>query len=95
MNTEQITKLVEKAQRGDDAALNELFNETYNDIYYFALKTVKESELACDITQDTFVAIINNLSSLKEPAAYPKRAKAKERDFIISSTALEGSVTKS
>ena len=75
MNTEQITKLVEKAQRGDDAALNELFNETYNDIYYFALKTVKESELACDITQDTFVAIINNLSSLKEPAAYMSWAK--------------------
>ena len=34
-----------------------LFNAFYNDVYYFALKTVKDGDLACDITQEAFVEI--------------------------------------
>ena len=70
MEREQLTATVRAAQQGDEKALNLLFNTYYNDVYYFALKTLKDEDLACDITQETFVEIINTLQDLKEPAAF-------------------------
>ncbi len=75
MNVQKITDLVILAQNGDQGALNSLFNATYNDIYYFALKTVKDENLACDVTQDTFVEIIKHINELKEPNAFMGWAK--------------------
>lgn len=75
MEREQLISLVTAAQRGDPAALNDLFNAFYNDVYYFALKTVKDEQIACDVTQETFVEIINTLSDLQEPAAFVKWMK--------------------
>lgn len=75
MNTEKITNLVSKAQNGDNAAMNDLFNACYNDIYFFALKTVKNEDLACDITQDTFVEIIKSINTLKDPSVFMSWAK--------------------
>lgn len=70
MKKDKLTSLVLSAQRGDQNALSELFNTFYNDVYYFALKILKDEELACDITQETFIEIINTIGSLKEPAAF-------------------------
>jgi len=75
MERERLVLLVTAAQRGNQAALNEIFNEYYNDLYYFALKTVKSDDLALDITQEAFVEIINTLGNLKEPAAFVTWAK--------------------
>lgn len=66
----ELIELVKAAQNGEEGALNELFNAYYNDIYYFALKTVKDENLAYDITQETFIEIINTIGNLKEPAAF-------------------------
>lgn len=70
MEREKMIKLVTSAQSGDPEAMDTLFNAFYNDVYYFALKTMKDSELACDITQDTFTTVISTLTDLKEPAAF-------------------------
>ena len=70
MEKEQLVKLVSAAQNGDSDAQSELFSAFYNDVYFFALKTVKDEDLACDITQEAFIEIINTLGSLKEPAAF-------------------------
>lgn len=70
MEREKLIAVVSAAQRGDHAALNELFNAYYNDVYYFALKTLKDEDLACDITQETFVKIIDSIATLSEPAAF-------------------------
>lgn len=70
------TELVKRAQSGDSRALNELFNSCYNDIYYFALKTVKKEDLAYDITQEACMDIFKNISSLQDPnmfVAWSKR----------------------
>ena len=75
MEKEKLVSLVTAAQNGDNDAMNELFNAFYNDFYYFALKTVKNDELALDITQEAFVEIINTLGNLKEPAAFVTWAK--------------------
>ena len=70
MEKEKLVALVTEAQKGNSDALNSLFNEFYNDVYYFALKTVKSEDLACDITQEAFVEIINTIQNLNEPAAF-------------------------
>lgn len=70
MEREQLVSLVTRAQSGDGSALNELFNAFYDNVYYFALKTVKDSDLAADITQEAFVEILSTINNLKEPAAF-------------------------
>lgn len=75
MEREKLVSLVTRAQNGDNNAMNELFNAFYNDLYYFALKTVKDEDLALDITQEAFVEIINTIGKLEEPAAFVTWAK--------------------
>lgn len=70
MEREKMVALVRAAQGGDSGAMDTLFTAFYDDVYYFALKTVKDPELACDITQETFVTIITTIGSLQEPAAF-------------------------
>ena len=70
MERKKLVKMVRSARNGDHKAIDTLFNAYYNDVYYFALKTVKDEETACEVTQDTFVSILKNLKDLKEPAAF-------------------------
>ncbi len=70
MEREKLTALVTKAKAGDRKALDDLFTQTYNDVYYFALKTVKDEDMACDITQETFVTVFKTINSLQDPASY-------------------------
>ncbi len=70
MEKEKLVKLVIEAQNDNSEAMNQLFNSFYNDVYYFALKTVKNEDTACDITQETFVEIIKTIKNLQEPAAF-------------------------
>ena len=70
MEKEKLIDLVTKAKQGDGEAVESLFSEFYNDVYYFAHKTVKDPDLACDITQESFLEVINTLDQLQEPAAF-------------------------
>lgn len=70
MEKEKLIRLVQGAQSGDPTAIEALFTESYDDVYYFALKTVKNADLACDITQETFLQVIQSIHSLKEPLAF-------------------------
>ena len=70
MEREKLIHLVQSAQAGNTDAMDALFSAYYNDVYYFALKTVNDPDIACDITQETFVEIIRTIGNLKEPAAF-------------------------
>ena len=70
MERDKLISLVSKAKQGDPDALNDLFNAFYNDVYYFALKTVKDDQVACDVTQETFIEVINTLDQLEQEAAF-------------------------
>lgn len=70
MEKQQMVLLVNSAKAGDTNAKNELFMYFYDDVYYFALKTVKDSDIACDITQETFLEVIRTIGNLNEPAAF-------------------------
>lgn len=70
MEREKLTRLVTGAQAGDPDAMDALFGEFYNEVYYFALKTTKNEDVACDVTQETFLRVIESIGSLKEPVAF-------------------------
>ena len=68
---EQIAVLVGRLQNGDESAAGDLYNASYGDVYYFILKTVQDTELAADLTQDTFIEILQNIGKLNDPGAFP------------------------
>ena len=70
MEKEKLIALVTVAQNGDKSALNELFGAFNDDFYYFALKNVRDEQLALDITQDAFVEILTSINKLETPAAF-------------------------
>ena len=70
MKNKNLTPLVIEAQKGNKKALNDLIESCYNDIYYFALKTVKKEDIAADVTQDACLKIIQSLGKLQDPAAF-------------------------
>ena len=68
---EKLVAVVSAAQRGEESATAELFEIFQSDIYYFILKTVNnDRELAEDLTQDTFMEILETIHKLEEPAAF-------------------------
>ncbi len=75
MIDERLANLIIAAQNNDSAAINELFAEIYNDVYYFAKKTVKDETLAEDITQEALIDIFKNIKSLNDPVAFPAWSK--------------------
>ena len=70
MEREQLVSLVQAVQRGEPGADSSLYENFYNDVYYFIFKTVNDEELAADLTQDTFIEILQTIGKLNEPAAF-------------------------
>ena len=67
----ELIAMVRGLQNGDPDASSKLFSTFQSDIYYFILKTVNnDRELAEDLTQDTFVEILEKIDKLQEPAAF-------------------------
>ena len=73
---EQLVAMVQGVQTGDEAATALMYETFHEDFYYFILKTVNnDRELAEDLTQDTFVEILETVHKLEEPAAFVTWAK--------------------
>ena len=70
MESERLIRLVVQAQDGDKKALEELYLNTYSRTYRLALRILKNSEDAEDITQEVFITVQQNISGLREPVAY-------------------------
>ena len=71
MEREKLIALVTAVQNGKDGAAGELYDAFHDDIYYHILKTVdKDPELAADLTQDTFMEILETIHKLEEPLAF-------------------------
>lgn len=67
MEKEKIRRLVLQAGQGDRAAFGELYEETGRSVYFNCLKLLGNAQQAEDITQDTFMKVLEKLDSLKEP----------------------------
>lgn len=71
MEREKLVSLVKAVQTGKEGAAGDLYAAFFDDIYYFILKTVNsDPELAEDLTQDTFLEILETIDKLQEPAAF-------------------------
>lgn len=73
---EKLIAMVRGVQTGNEEAAGQVYETFRDDFYYFILKTVKnDRELAEDLTQDTFVEILEKIHTLDEPAAFVTWAK--------------------
>ncbi|OWU64480.1 MAG: RNA polymerase subunit sigma-24 [Armatimonadetes bacterium Cent15-Ar3] len=62
--------LIEKAQRGDRGALNELIRKHQERAYQYAFRLTRNPDVAADVVADGFVRINNALKNFKGNAAF-------------------------
>lgn len=62
--------LVEKAQRGDKSALNELVRKYQDRTYQYAFRLTRNPEEACDVVADSFVRVNNAIKNFKGNSAF-------------------------
>src|SRR5574344_2715213 len=63
-------ELIKGLRKKDSQAFATVYKAYYNYIYYFIKSIVKEDSLSEDITQDTFIKMIENISSLKKDSSF-------------------------
>lgn len=63
--------LVNKAINGDEQAVTQLYNSTYQTAYSIAVRTLKDENEAFDIIQDAYISAFNNLSKLENAEKFP------------------------
>ncbi len=62
-----IANLVTRAQAGDSDAFAELYAATYQRVYMFSYRYLRDEYLAQDALQETYILALKNLSKLKDP----------------------------
>ena len=72
MEKEHLIGVVNRARQGDESAKEALYLDTYKSTYRFALRMVRNTEDAEDITQEVFITVCNKITELREPAAFYK-----------------------
>lgn len=65
-----IEEAVNRAKNGDSEGYTWLYNLTYQDKYYVALKYMKNEDEACDIMQDAYVKAFSHLETLDNPGKF-------------------------
>ena len=74
MEKEKLTALVKQVQQGNDLAITALYNGYHNNLYYYITRTLNnqsDPDLAADLTQDTFIEILQTIGKLQDPEAFP------------------------
>lgn len=62
--------VIEKAQKGDEHAVNKLVGLWYKRIYNYCKKYFNDHDLAQEVTQKTFIAMYRNINSLRDPEKF-------------------------
>ena len=65
-----IASLVKRAQVGNSEAFTELYGLTYNHIYNYAVRYLKDEHLAQDAVQETYITAFKNLKGIKDPSLF-------------------------
>ena len=65
-----VETLVQRAQRGDKAALADVVMAVQDSIYYLALRTLADQEQAKDATQEILIRVITKLSTFRFHSAF-------------------------
>lgn len=64
MTTNEMIKLVERAAKRDNEAMEQLYSECYKEVYFVCKKYSLNDADAEDVTQDTFIQAFSKLSTL-------------------------------
>lgn len=59
-------ELIKRAIDGEQEAITELYNRTYNNAYYTVKALIKDEDTALDIIQDSYVKAFKSLNQLQE-----------------------------
>lgn len=70
MDNNELTALIEKSQRGDTAAMEELLRAAYTPVSYQCRRFLKTDADAEDMTQEILLLIYTKIGTLHEPAAF-------------------------
>ena len=70
MEKEMLLKVIAAAQAGDPEAQSRLIEEVQKPVYYQCLKILKNESDAQDAAQETLIALLTKLDTLKEPEAF-------------------------
>lgn len=60
-------ELIDKAKNGDENAISDLYNRTYNNVYFTVKALIKSEDTILDIVQDSYVKGFKSLSQLQDP----------------------------
>lgn len=66
-----LSNYVELAMKGDQAAFEEIYRQTYRTVYYTCFSFLKNEQDAADTTQEVYIAVMNSLSTLKDIEKFP------------------------
>lgn len=69
-NHAYIGQLVQKSQNGDSNAFAELYAMTYQHTYNYAVHYLRDTNLAQDALQETYILALRNISGIKEPTLF-------------------------
>ncbi len=70
MDKNDIVALAKKAQCGDKTAFEMLYNELRDKVYFFVKRNVNNTELAEDITSETFITAFEQISQLRSEESF-------------------------
>lgn len=70
LNHSYIGQLVIDAQAGDSDAFAELYAVTYQHTYNYAAHYLRNSDLAQDAVQETYILALRNITGIKEPSLF-------------------------
>ncbi len=71
MNQQKLITLVAKAQKNDNAAMEELFKAYYADVMFVCKKYNLNEQDCSDISQETFIKAFQAIDSLEDAAKFP------------------------
>lgn len=78
-------ELINRGINGDQSALTDLFERTYDDVYstvYFTLKG--REDVCCDIVQETYIYNFKKLDTLNNAESFPAWIKTSARNRAVS-----------
>lgn len=70
LDYQYLASLVRQAQNGDSNAFAELYMATYQMIYRFAYRYLRNEEDAQDAVQDTYIIVLRKIRMLKDPQLF-------------------------
>lgn len=65
------TQAVALAKAGKEEGFQFLYESTYKNKYYLALKYLKDEQAAQDILQDAYIKAFDKLDTLQNPETFP------------------------